>query len=322
MFEADWGKKDLNELRKAEFLAVDEACRAIFWLCAACLKGSTSLSSWYLAEDTWISHFASTIPHRRGVYSRVSKTVIWISVMKRKHTDLISILTVSEKYGSWWVFFFCFCFFCCCCPKQKLSELNLHPENTTAEYSLKFFVWVLISVWYSQCVRERSVLEGTLWKLQLALPWCKGFMFSHFIIIIIIYPLTARVTGAPHMISQPVSSIFPCSPLPSGTWQTPGLSIPWCLPTSSSVCHVFFPFSLCLARWFWPDLMTRRHVHTTAVCVSLWWSGGLCVIQLPAGSWHGLPHFSMIHSTEIDSSVNMYAINCCAIALGVCVFSF
>ena len=34
-------------------------------------------------------------------------------------------------------------------------------------------------------------------------------------IIIIIYPLTARVVGAPQMISPPVSSIFPCSPLPS-----------------------------------------------------------------------------------------------------------
>ena len=27
------------------------------------------------------------------------------------------------------------------------------------------------------------------------------------------------------MVWQPVSSIFPCSPVPSGTWQTPGLSI-------------------------------------------------------------------------------------------------
>ena len=57
------------------------------------------------------------------------------------------------------------------------------------------------------------------------------------IISIIIYSLTARVVGAPQMISQPVSSIFPCSPLPSWTWRTPGLSIPWCcLPTSTSVC--------------------------------------------------------------------------------------
>ena len=79
------------------------------------------------------------------------------------------------------------------------------------------------------------------------------------------YPLTARVVGAPLMISQPVSSIFLCSPLPSGTWRSPGLSIPWwCLSTSSSVCLVFFPLSMCLARWFRPHLMNGRHVHTTA----------------------------------------------------------
>ena len=53
------------------------------------------------------------------------------------------------------------------------------------------------------------------------------------------------------MISQPVSSNFPCFPLASGTWRTPGLSIPWCCPpTSYSVGLVFFPLSQCLARWF------------------------------------------------------------------------
>ena len=57
-----------------------------------------------------------------------------------------------------------------------------------------------------------------------------------FIIIIIIKLLMARVIGAPQMILQPVFSIFPCSPLPSGTCRTPVLSIPWCcLLTSSSV---------------------------------------------------------------------------------------
>ena len=80
-------------------------------------------------------------------------------------------------------------------------------------------------------------------------------------------------------------SISPCSPLPSGIWQTPGLSIPWCcLSTSSFVRVVFFPFSLCLARWFWPDLMNGKHDHTTAVCVSLRWSEGLRVVRLPAGT--------------------------------------
>ena len=79
------------------------------------------------------------------------------------------------------------------------------------------------------------------------------------VIVIIINPLTKRVVGAPQMILQPVFSIFPCSPLPSGTCRTPGLSIPWrCLPASSSVCLVFFPLSLCLARWLLPDLMNRE----------------------------------------------------------------
>ena len=41
------------------------------------------------------------------------------------------------------------------------------------------------------------------------------------ITIIVINHLTARVVGAPQMILQPVFSIFPCSPLPSGTCRTP-----------------------------------------------------------------------------------------------------
>ena len=112
--------------------------------------------------------------------------------------------------------------------------------------------------------------------------WLPGYFVLAFIIIIIINPLTARVVGAPQMILQPVFSIFPCSPLPSGTWRTPGLSIPWCcLPTSCSVCLVFFPLSLRLARWFWPDLMNGRRVHTVSICVSLRWSGGLRVVDHP-----------------------------------------
>ena len=109
---------------------------------------------------------------------------------------------------------------------------------------------------------------------------------------LIMYPLTTRVVGPPQIISQAVFSIFPCSPLPSWAWRTPDLSIPWCcLPTSSSVCLVFFPISLCLARWFRPDLMNGKHDHTTAVCSCLWSSGSLRVVQMPAGSWHRLPHW-------------------------------
>ena len=61
------------------------------------------------------------------------------------------------------------------------------------------------------------------------------------------------------------------------------------LPTSSSVCLVFLLLSLCLTRWFWPDLINRRHDQTTAVCVSLRWSGGLRWILARTSSLeHGL----------------------------------
>ena len=112
-------------------------------------------------------------------------------------------------------------------------------------------------------------------------------------IIIIINPLTAKVSkGTTGDFATSFLHFSACYPLPSGTCQTPGLSIPWCcLPTSSSICIVFFPLSLCLARWFWQDLMNGRHDHTTAVCVSLRSSGGLYMVQLPAGYWHGLPRW-------------------------------
>ena len=68
----------------------------------------------------------------------------------------------------------------------------------------------------------------------------------------------------------------------------------WDLVNSMPVCslmlssHLFlclpclFPLSLCLARWFWSDVMNGRCVHTTAVCV---WSNWLldlgtdCTVQ-------------------------------------------
>ena len=69
----------------------------------------------------------------------------------------------------------------------------------------------------------------------------------------------------------------------------------WDLPNSRPVhslvlsSHLFLclpcllPLSLCLARSFWPNMKSGRYDHTTAVCVSLRWSGGLRVVQLPAG---------------------------------------
>ena len=67
------------------------------------------------------------------------------------------------------------------------------------------------------------------------------------------YPLTARTIEAPQMISQPVFSIFPCSLLPSGTWRTPGLSIPdvifpSLLLSALSSCRFTVPCKTVLAR--------------------------------------------------------------------------
>ena len=47
-----------------------------------------------------------------------------------------------------------------------------------------------------------------------------NFGSSRLVFISLIYPLTVRVAGAPQIISQPVSSIFPRSPLSSATWRT------------------------------------------------------------------------------------------------------
>ena len=102
------------------------------------------------------------------------------------------------------------------------------------------------------------------------------------------YPLNEVVVGTPQMTSQPVSSISLCSPLPSGTWQTPGLSIPWCcLPTFFPVYLVFFPLSLCLARCFWQDLVMVMLVTVIIntllyACTSLEKGGG----QTRQGRWN------------------------------------
>ena len=46
--------------------------------------------------------------------------------------------------------------------------------------------------------------------------------------------------------------------------------------------------------------MNGRHDRTTAVCVSLPWSGGLREVRLPTGSWHyfaAAPHFHGLYSS-------------------------
>ena len=127
------------------------------------------------------------------------------------------------------------CLFCFYCNAW-------HLKTDTVYNSMCTHIWLHFFISAHAC-------SAIFWTFNLA-------YLGDLITITIITLLTTRVTGAPLMISWPVSSIFPCSPLPSGIWRTPGLSIAWCLSTCSFVCLVFFPLSLFLARWFRPNLLS------------------------------------------------------------------
>ena len=76
------------------------------------------------------------------------------------------------------------------------------------------------------------------------------------------YSLIAGVIGASQMTSPPVFSIFPCSPLPSGTWGTSGLFIPL---SSNFFCRLPFllpPFAvLCKMVLARPDELETCPYH-------------------------------------------------------------
>ena len=103
--------------------------------------------------------------------------------------------------------------------------------------------------------------------------------------------MPVRVIWTPQITLQPVSSSYPCSPLPSSTHQTAGRSIPWCcLPTFSFIRLSFvlsFPFPMCPARWsltktdeqeIWP-LHCSLHVFTI-FRRSLWVCPAFCIQHL------------------------------------------
>ena len=106
--------------------------------------------------------------------------------------------------------------------------------------------------------------------------WPAISMF-HFIFT---YPLTMRVAGAPQITSQPVSSIFPCSPLPSGLGKLQACSFPdvvfpplppsalssspftvpckmvWARPDEWETCPYHFSLHFCMmVRWCLGDLI-------------------------------------------------------------------
>ena len=96
--------------------------------------------------------------------------------------------------------------------------------------------------------------------------------------LIIIYPLTARVVGA--------SQFPPFSVFSTALWDLALQACPF-----PDVVLSPLPLSALSSSPFHCTLQdgVGRHIHTTAVCASLRWSGGLRVVRLPAGPWHGLP---------------------------------
>ena len=87
---------------------------------------------------------------------------------------------------------------------------------------------------------------------------------------LIIYLLTARVVGAPQMILQPVFSIYPCSPLPSGTWQTPGPSIPRCRPATSSSAWQLSVYGKNFNVAIFSDTIKMINVKVFVMIVLIW----------------------------------------------------
>ena len=105
------------------------------------------------------------------------------------------------------------------------------------------------------------------------------------------YPLTLRVTGAPQIISQPVSSIFLCS---TALWDLANSRPVHSLKLSS---HLFLhlprllslftaPCKMVLAR---PDEQETCPYHCSLHLFMMVRRSSY--VQLPAGSWHGLPRW-------------------------------
>ena len=83
--------------------------------------------------------------------------------------------------------------------------------------------------------------------------------------------------------------------------QTPGLYMAWCcLPNSSSVCLVFFPLSLCLARWFRPDLMNKTWPYHCSLHLFTMVKKSLCG---PIARWILAWTSSLITNKEVASYV-------------------
>ena len=114
----------------------------------------------------------------------------------------------------------------CCLSKQHVQQIRVSANNTDST------LHEMVGLQNVDCLNCTRTVLFPLKKIKRmpvnarSLPEFNVHPSDSMFIIIIINPLTVRVVGVPQMILQPVFSIFPCSPLPSGTWGTPGLSIP------------------------------------------------------------------------------------------------
>ena len=98
-----------------------------------------------------------------------------------------------------------------------------------------------------QCVASHS---------QLSMSPCKHDTFFHLHLHL---PLNRGGRLCTQMTSQPLSSVFLCSPLPSRLGELRAGSFPDVVfAPLFSVCLVFFSLSPCLTKWFGPDLMNGR----------------------------------------------------------------
>ena len=120
-------------------------------------------------------------------------------------------------------------------PAFKLANPVI-PFSTLPQYPTRM-MWIVTSIAY--CLLYLMETWPTAWTLTGSEQMV--IISSH-----LICPLTVRVVGAPQMTSQPVPSIFHCSPMPSETWQTPGLSHSLTLSSNLFFCLPCFlpPFTV------------------------------------------------------------------------------
>ena len=136
------------------------------------------------------------------------------------------------------------------CMGSSKAKWCIHTHKTHVSSSASTRpLFILFAPLYLVLILSSSSLESSLCVAVVALllllrssfyvDSLSVFRGTICVIITTIYPLTARVVGAPQIISQPVFSIFPCSPLPSGTCRTHlFLCLPCLFPSFTVLCKV------------------------------------------------------------------------------------